>query len=82
MKGPHVDPEPSPLPVNEPKWTVTQIQPVGAALWAYTLVGPDGEKHTVCLADGSLSMKTVRLSATVVALLWDVKRGATPYAKL
>lgn len=59
---------------------MTRIDRIRAELWAITVLDPDELEHTITVADGELSMESVRLATWVVQLLWQTKRGATPLA--
>lgn len=65
----------------EPTYVVWRIEAKANGLFAVHVQMPDGTGAIILVPGVGLSITNVRLSAFVVAQLWETKRGATPLAE-
>lgn len=75
MSAPRTDTTPP-----DSTWTVTDLRPIGSTSWQVLLLDPEGKRHALILSDGQVTMRSIRLAAQAVRVLWCSKRGATPRA--
>lgn len=67
---------------SEPVYVVWKIEAKANGLWAVYVQMPDRSNSIILVPSVGVSFAYIRLAATVVAQLWDTKRGATRSAEV